>query len=479
MGNSMAPPAALAGARITHDLSGSVITIEQRGPQMVHTLTEHGLTAEYPVAYQIGSGKIGYTYLVRIGDYLFESPASWYRSHGWDTSPGYQRMPDLDFDRLVDSACLFCHADRAEFTGVEGRRYSGRQLTAIGCDRCHGPGDEHARHPSAKNIVNPAKLPPAARNSVCEQCHLEGETRVLNPGKRWLDFHPGERFDVTAVTYLASQDRGPAHAVSQAEQLARSKCVAGSGGRLWCATCHNPHQQTADAAVVRKVCLGCHATVSNAAHPAGMAECVSCHMPRLAADDIPHTASTDHRILRRPEPPDSGNFSPDALVAWSEPPAQFKDRDLALADLLVSVKYRSNVLRDSGSKLLNGIVIARDEKDSTLLSALAGNALERKNQEQGVALARQAVESAPDSGHAALILAIALRQSGDAAGAEREYRHATELDPSSKQAWIELAMLYGSQGRMDDVMAVFDRYLAWNPQSILFRQQKAKLSGKH
>jgi Flp pilus assembly protein TadD len=202
-------------------------------------------------------------------------------------------------------------------------------------------------------------------------------------------------------------------------------------------------------------------------------------MPRLAADDIPHTASTDHRILRRPEPPDSGNFSPDALVAWSEPPAQFKDRDLAMADLLVSVKYRSNVLRDSGSKLLNGIVIARDERDSTLLSALAGNALERKNQEQGVALARQAVESAPDSGHAALILAIALRQSGDAAGAEREYRHATELDPSSKQAWIELAMLYGSQGRMDDVMAVFDRYLAWNPQSILFRQQKAKLSGKH
>jgi hypothetical protein len=461
-------------------MSGSVITIEQRGRQMVHILAERGLTAEYPVAYQIGSGKIGYTYLVQIGSYLFESPASWYRSHGWDTSPGYGRMPELDFDRLVDSACLYCHADRAEFTGAEGRRFSGVQLTAIGCDRCHGPGDEHARHPSAKNIVNPANLPQAARNSICEQCHLEGEVRLLNPGKRWLDFRPGDSFEVTAVTYLASKNRGPAHAVSQAEQLALSKCVAGTGGRFWCATCHDPHKQTVDATQgVREVCVSCHPTLSKAAHPAGLTECVSCHMPRLAPDDIPHTASTDHRILRRPGPqgeaPTSG---PDTLAPWREPPAQFRDRDLALADLMASVKYRSNALRDSGWKLLNGIALSRDENDATLLSALAGSALDRKDQEQGMALARRAAENAPDSGHAALLVAMALRQAGDLAGAEREYRHATDLDPALKQPWIDLAMLCQSQGRMADVLAVIDRYLAWNPQSIMFRLQKAGLSGQ-
>ena len=211
-------------------------------------------------------------------------------------------QPELDFDRLVDARCLFCHSDRPEFTGAEGHRFSGAQLAAISCDRCHGPGEEHARHPSAGNIVNPVKLPPAARDSICEQCHLEGETRMLNPGKRWLDFRPGEPFEQVAATYIGARQGATTHAVSQSEQLARSKCLPASGGRLWCATCHNPHRQKTDAAEVRRVCISCHATLSKAAHPSSTSECVSCHMPRLTPDDIPHAANTDHSIPRRPQP---------------------------------------------------------------------------------------------------------------------------------------------------------------------------------
>ena len=302
MGNSIAVPAVLPPGRIAHDLTGSVITVEQRGRPRIR-LQGEGFTAEYPVAYQIGANRVGYTYLVEIGSYLFESPASWYRSHGWDLSPGYASQPELDFDRLVDARCLFCHSDRPEFTGAEGHRLSGAKLAAISCDRCHGPGEEHARHPSAGNIVNPVKLPPAARDSICEQCHLEGETRMLNPGKHWPDFQPGEPFEQVAVTYIGSRQGATAHAVSQSEQLARSKCLQASGGRLWCATCHNPHKQKTDAAEVRRVCVSCHATLSVAAHPASTADCVSCHMPRLTPDDIPHAANTDHSIPRRPQQP--------------------------------------------------------------------------------------------------------------------------------------------------------------------------------
>ncbi len=60
---------------------------------MIHTLSERGLTAEYPVRYQIGSNFMGRTYIVQIGDYLFESPATWFNRYGWDLSPGYASMP--------------------------------------------------------------------------------------------------------------------------------------------------------------------------------------------------------------------------------------------------------------------------------------------------------------------------------------------------------------------------------------------------
>jgi hypothetical protein len=478
MGNSIGPPVALPGGRITHELSGSVITVEQRDRQMVHLLAQR-LTAEYPIAYQIGAGRVGYSYIVPIGSYFFESPASWYRSHGWDLSPGYVGLRDLDFDRRVDARCLFCHADRPEFTGAEGHRFSGHQLAAISCDRCHGPGDDHARHPSARNIVNPAKLAPAERNSICEQCHLEGETRVLNPGKSWLDFRPGEPFEQVAATYLGSQHGGTTHAVSQSEQLARSKCQTASGARLWCATCHNPHKQKTDPAEVRQACVSCHPTLSKAAHQGNPTECTSCHMPRLTPDDIPHSASTDHSIPRRPLPlSKAGNAAPDELIPWREPPAQFRDRDRALAEIIVGDKYQSAALRESGIRVLNRVPLTPEEKDAKLLTALAGDAMEKGNQERGLALARRAVESAPDSGLAANVLAMLLRQSGDLDAAARQYQRATEIDPSSKQSWIELAKLYQAQGQMPDVLATIDRYLAWNPQSIMFRMVRMQRAGR-
>jgi hypothetical protein len=120
MGNSIGPPVALPGGRITHELSGSVITVEQRDRQMIHLLVQR-LTAEYPIAYQIGAGRVGYSYIVQIGSYLFESPASWYRSHGWDLSPGYVGLRDLDFDRRVATAFRDANWPRLAATAVMGR----------------------------------------------------------------------------------------------------------------------------------------------------------------------------------------------------------------------------------------------------------------------------------------------------------------------------------------------------------------------
>ena len=50
----------------------------------------------------------------------------------------------------------------------------------VGCERCHGPGSEHAANPTRLNIVNPAKLDFVRANDTCIQCHSQGQP-LKNP----------------------------------------------------------------------------------------------------------------------------------------------------------------------------------------------------------------------------------------------------------------------------------------------------------
>src|SRR2546428_4333167 len=50
----------------------------------------------------------------------------------------------------------------------------------VGCERCHGPGSEHAGNPNKANIVNPAKLDYVRANDTCIQCHSQGQP-LKNP----------------------------------------------------------------------------------------------------------------------------------------------------------------------------------------------------------------------------------------------------------------------------------------------------------
>jgi hypothetical protein len=88
---------------------------------------------------------------------------------------------------------------------------------------------EHLKHPLPGSIVNAAKLIGAARDSVCEQCHLSGRARVLNSGRTFADFTPDKRLEEVFTVYCdALPEGGPQgrlKVISHPEQLAASACA--------------------------------------------------------------------------------------------------------------------------------------------------------------------------------------------------------------------------------------------------------------
>jgi hypothetical protein len=269
-----------------------------------------------PIDYVIGSGQRGHSFFTVQDGFLFQTPISWYSQKKiWDLSPGFQ---DAQL-RPVVAECLFCHSGGALPVTNTENRYEARVFTspAIGCERCHGPGELHVAFRGADKlpkggidhtIVNPHHLEPSLREAVCQQCHLEGEARVVRRGRQLFDYRPGLPLQDFWAIYVAAEEMPDEHkAVGHVEQLVQSKCFKGSKGKLGCATCHDPHQPLALAeqiSVSRKTCLQCHEQ-----HPCSEEltrrkqqgdSCIACHMKRLRKTDIVHTATTDHRILRKP-----------------------------------------------------------------------------------------------------------------------------------------------------------------------------------
>jgi hypothetical protein len=161
--------------------------------------------AEYPVEYVIGSGNAAFGYLIRVGDSVYQSPIAYYTKRGdWDMAPGMESHPSPDFDRPVLPECLWCHAGEPNPVSSSQNRYGDPMLDVegISCERCHGPSARHLTKPSTETIVNPARLAPILRESICEQCHLGGEQRVLHPGKTFGDFQPGMELEEVFSVYV-------------------------------------------------------------------------------------------------------------------------------------------------------------------------------------------------------------------------------------------------------------------------------------
>jgi tetratricopeptide (TPR) repeat protein len=197
-------------------------------------------------------------------------------------------------------------------------------------------------------------------------------------------------------------------------------------------------------------------------------------MPARPANNIAHLAVTDHRI-RRPGAASSSlpsNAASDTVAAWREPPTEFRRRDLALAQLQIATNERLPGMLRAGVKMLEDLPEAQQNSDPDVLSSLEAAFLENSPPDRAVALSRWAVESMPNSATFALNYGLALKRAGDLKRAEPELLRSISLDPSLMRSYAELALLYDGEGRQQESMAIIDRFLKWNPQSIQFRRAR-------
>ncbi|HVA50827.1 MAG TPA: cytochrome c3 family protein [Pirellulales bacterium] len=434
------------------------------------------------ISFFIGSGTLGKSYAIDRGGILFQSPISWYASDKkWDLSPGYSRRHPRFGRRILDH-CVICHAGRPNLDPDRDNCFVEPVLieAAIGCERCHGPGERHiALHEtpglaqSDDPIVNPARLDHDRREAVCYQCHLIGKMRFARYGRTFDDFRPGDRLDdvwTTLVEGTGVRSDGKTKAVSHVQQMRDSTCFKKSEGRLGCTSCHDPHSVPAAgeaSAYFRQRCLECHAdqgcslpAEQQAAAPANDS-CAYCHMPRLSAHDVAHASQTDHRILRLQETDDRDLHPPserETLVVFDEEhtsmPAWELERAKALAKAtqIEEAGYASAAMADELQQTLQMIVdIAPD--DFRALSALAGTEEVRLNHALARDTWQRALELRPDDETMLDVLASVCQTMGDfQAGLDYSDR-LIELNPWRSGDYLRRAIMLSQFGRWPEATA--------------------------
>ncbi len=430
------------------------------------------------VNYVVGSGRNGRAYLIDRDGYLFASPITWYPIKGiWDLSPGYEKN-NPHFGRPITPSCLFCHANHADHVSGTANRYRTPNFhgEAIGCERCHGPGELHVQRRAEEmpvtgldeTIVNPSKLEHSLREAVCQQCHLQGHQRVLRQGTDTFDYRPGLPFQLFMSDFVdPPKETDEAKFVGSVEQMYASTCFQkGEGaGKLGCISCHDPHSvplPERKVAFYRDRCMNCHkdrgCNLPLAARPEN--NCVACHMPPTGSD-LRHTTITDHRVLRQPEakrpkplamkaPPDQRPATKEATLVnfhahLIPSPGPEDDRDLAIALMREADRRKTTGtgrgLVERALPLLDA-AIQRDENDVVALEARGNVLWDLRRRDEAAADYDRVLKLAPGrEGTLFLAADLALRL-GQLDTARLYVERAIQVNPWRWEYHLTLAKVY-------------------------------------
>ncbi len=471
----------------------------------------------------IGTGENGFGALLRRGDYLFQAPLSFYsKASEWNLSPGYQNG-DYGFNRVIQPGCIYCHSGRPQpISGRDGAyQPTAFTQTAIGCENCHGPGSAHieAMHESDAapgkstkadpTIVNPERLPSQLANDVCTSCHQSGDARVLQSGKTYQDFRPGQPLNQTVAIFQIAPTRDNPPDKDHTEHyysMSLSQCflkTQATANPLRCISCHNPHVEPTAAeapAYFNGRCLTCHtpgpgiasckapqAARQATAHNGLPADnCIGCHMPKRDIGVISHSNATNHRVPARPDEafpeetfsqttaamPDIINLNAigprDSHAAT--PPAIVRLQAYAL---LKASKPQFNA---SWVKTLTELEAAppNDPAQTAILEAAIGHReLDAKDFAKAILHLQRALQIDPLQPNAWVDLSEAQDQSSLTEEAIVSQKKAIELDPfvAAMQKTLVFRLINGKH--YEEAVAAMEKYLSQFPEDDFMRKMLA------
>jgi tetratricopeptide (TPR) repeat protein len=428
---------------------------------------------ELKIDYVMGSGNHARSYLHRTAQgMLIELPLGWYPEHGgeWRMAPGSDtRHPQTR--RFISYKCMFCHNGYPDIPGANVEPgsdpvFRGELPEGIDCQRCHGPGAEHVLSSGRRAIVNPAKLSAERRMEVCMQCHLETTSGRIPAVLQRFDrgtfsYVPGQPLEEFALSFdhaPGTGHDGKFEAVSSVYRLRQSRCFLESGGKLECATCHDPHQIPRGEEALRHysaICLKCHASTHPASVTATAADCITCHMPKRRADDAPHVIMTDHLIQRGTgavQLADDTNRSSapleyrGAVVPYYPDPLPRTPRN-ALYYAVAQVGLGNNVA--AGLPELVGLIDELKPRDAEFYMVLGDGWKSEGKPRDAAAAYRQALQMKPDSQRAMRALA-----SVDAEHAEEILARAVKMAPDDAESWFRWGVLTASAERIQKAITL-------------------------
>jgi len=545
-----------SGVVVAHPTDGYLYTVYRDGGRFVqeeYRLGPDGQKTHRLVRamdWVVGSGSAARTYLSEVGGRLYELPLTWYTqataatsdggadgqgadsggaageggdgSRGrWDFSPGYRAANDR-FNRTIPPRCMACHNDVSPPVPFVDGAYTSL-AEGIGCERCHGPGALHVEarlaDPEAPDsvdytIVNPRHLTLDRRLDVCQQCHLSAEVSVLRDTADAFGYRPSRPLEShVALFALADSDPHRVSVISHADRMRQSPCFIQSGA-MDCTTCHNPHEGFRDAgpSYFNRTCLSCHpAGALQQAMPtpqlrtqhAATAPCFSCHMPKVEADDAPHSSFTDHyirvvrddgRITGTAQPDAAGDLQPyfeedrenadapayegmayvvygrqrgdrAALTRGADALARALEETPELGEgqfLLGFARLQMNQPREAIGPL--EAAVARGPRIPERLNALA-QAYEGAGRPAAEIdpLYRRALEAQPRAAEIRVNYGRFLEAAGRAAEAAQQYARAAQDDPALAQAPYNLGTLLARAGRPDEAEAPLRAAIALDP----------------
>jgi len=339
-------------------------------------------------------------------------------------------------------------------------------------------------------IVHPGKLKmlsPELCEAICQECHLPGEARVLRRGRDMYDFRPGLPLQsVWSIFVSARKGDEKWKAVNHVEQMYLSKCFLNSHAenKLGCISCHDPHVKVSPEQRVvfyRQRCMHCHHENASTTKIPGCTvplvrresanhnSCFECHMPRYAASDIAHTASTNHRIVRLPEEhAEAGLTSPQPLVPFHK--ADFNDKEFFRDLGIALVTGQKSPAHASEAVPLLEMAIENDPDDLQAWRAKGMALLGLGKPREALAAFETVLEKDPAQEVTASLGGTAARNALEWETATQMFRRARDLNPWMPAYRGGLAAALAAKGHWGDASRECLAWVRLDPDSVAARK---------